>query len=116
MPLPSAHRAYGVREKLATYALAIDHPDGGPKARGFAVILGITEAHLNDLAEQLENRLTTAPVTAVRHNPPYGYLCEVLIPIRGVDRYRTRHRTVVTSWELRVSGGRPRLVTIYIKD
>src|SRR5680860_425924 len=57
-PLPSAHLAYGVREKLATYAFAIEHPDGGPKARGFAVILGITAAHLDHLAEQLEARLS----------------------------------------------------------
>jgi hypothetical protein len=33
--LPRAAEAYGVRRKLATYALDITHKDGGPKAQGF---------------------------------------------------------------------------------
>jgi hypothetical protein len=41
--LPRAEEATGVRYKLATYSLAIDHRDGGPKAQAFAAILGISQ-------------------------------------------------------------------------
>jgi mannose-6-phosphate isomerase-like protein (cupin superfamily) len=40
--LPQAAQAIGVREKLATYTLDAEHEVAGPKARAFALILGIT--------------------------------------------------------------------------
>lgn len=41
-PLPWAAEAIGVRRKLVGYSLNSTHEDGGPKARGFELILGIT--------------------------------------------------------------------------
>jgi hypothetical protein len=52
--LPRAENAFGVREKLADYSLNRDHKDGGPKARGFELILGITISDLEHLAQAIE--------------------------------------------------------------
>ncbi len=41
-PLPRAADAIGVRRKLADYSLDVTHEYGGPKARGFSLILGVT--------------------------------------------------------------------------
>lgn len=40
-PLPRASDAHGITDKLAAYCLDLAHEVGGPKARGFAQILGI---------------------------------------------------------------------------
>jgi hypothetical protein len=39
---PRAEDAFGIQEKLAGYSLNPHHEDGGPKARSFGRILGIT--------------------------------------------------------------------------
>ena len=44
--LTRAEEASGVREKLSGYSLNTSHEDGGPKARGFELILGITIADI----------------------------------------------------------------------
>jgi hypothetical protein len=40
--LAGAAEAFGVRYKLETYSLDVNHKSGGPKAQGFERILGIT--------------------------------------------------------------------------
>jgi hypothetical protein len=52
----------------------------------------------------------------VRSKPPWGFGCEVLVPVRGVGISQGRARVVTTGWELRYVGDRPRLVTAYIED
>jgi len=47
--LPRAVYAFGTHVKLATYSLNVTHKDGGPKARGFEKILGITIEHIDYL-------------------------------------------------------------------
>lgn len=114
-PLPRAHLAFGVRHKLTTYALATKHPAGGPKARGFAAILSITIDDVDHLASEIAAGLLTCGVSGIRPNPPYGYLCAVRMPVRGLRRHRKRQVVVVTSWELPAEEAAPRLVTAYIK-
>ncbi len=53
--LPRAAEAFGVHVKLATYSLDVSHKKGGPKARGFERILGITI----DAIEYLEGAIYT---------------------------------------------------------
>ena len=114
-PLPRAELAFGVRHKLTTYALAPEHPAGGPKARGFATILSITAEDVDHLVTEVENGVLTCGVSAIRANPPYGYLCEVKVPVRGLRRHSERRVDVITSWELLAADTAPRLVTAYIK-
>lgn len=57
-----------------------------------------------------------AGVTAVRDKAPFGVLCEVRIPVRGVRERRDRIVEVTTSWELPTERDPPRLVTAYIKN
>lgn len=114
-PLPRAEIAFGIRSKLVAYSLAPDHPAGGPKARGFAVVLGITAEDVDHLVAEIEANLSACRVSAIRANPPYGYLCEVRVPVRGLGDLRERRVEVVTSWELLADDAAPRLVTAYIK-
>lgn len=114
-PLPRAHLAFGVRRKLTTYSLAPEHPAGGPKARGFKAILSITIDDVDHLASAIRDGVLTCGVSGIRPNPPYGYLCEVRMPVQGLGRHRERQAVVVTSWELPAPEAAPRLVTAYIK-
>jgi hypothetical protein len=45
---------------------------------------------------------------------PFGILCEVRVPVRGLLERSDRIVAVTTSWELRDADDRPRLVTAYI--
>jgi Domain of unknown function (DUF6883) len=113
-PLPRASEAHGIREKLAAYCLDLEHEVGGAKARGFAQILGIGIADIAYLVQALHTGVREAPVTDVRDNAPYGMLCEVRIPVRGLGNRAARVELVTTSWELRDPDASPRLVTAYI--
>ena len=74
--LPRAAEAFGITEKLVTYSLNIDHPDGGPKARGFEQTLGITLADVDHLAKTLRREVLDAVITNVRDNAPFGFVVE----------------------------------------
>jgi hypothetical protein len=113
--LPRGAEAEGVHRKLATYSLARGHEDGGPKAYLFARLLGITHEHVDHLAEQILASVLRRPITRVRRKPPWGVGCEVVVPVIGVGIHERRVIAVTTAWELRYVGGRPRLVTAYIK-
>jgi Domain of unknown function (DUF6883) len=105
-----------VREKLVGYSLDVTHDDGGPKARGFERILGITIVDLEYLAERIEQGVLDIAISEVRDNTPYGFTCEVLVPIRGLGDRSGRVVAVITAWELTVAGAAPRLVNAYIRD
>jgi hypothetical protein len=61
--LPRGAEAFGVRYKLATYSLDITNDDGGPKARGFELILGITIDAIDYLEAQILARVLDTPVS-----------------------------------------------------
>jgi len=113
-PLPRADEAFGITEKLAAYCLNLGHEIGAPKAQGFRRILGIESADVEYLADVLQAGVLQASVTSVRDNAPFGVLCEVRIPVAGLNEHRNRMATVPTSWELRQPGEPPRLVTACI--
>lgn len=113
--IPNARDAYGVRDKLATYSLDVRHRIGGPKAQLFRLVLGITlEDDLDYLTAAILEGVRRHPITLVRPNPPWGFNSNVLIPIAGVRDREGRTADVLTSWQLRHEGDRPRLVTAYL--
>jgi hypothetical protein len=113
--LPRVDDAFGLRYKLATYSLDITHDSGGPKARGFERILGITIEAIDYLEAQIMARLRDAPISEVRDRSPYGISCVVEIPIRGIGGKANRVVNVRTVWIIRIPGDAPRLVTAYPK-
>jgi hypothetical protein len=84
--LPRAAEAFGVRYKLATYSLDIAHEKGGPKARGFELILGITIEAIDYLEAQIMARILDTPVSEVRDNLPHGINNVVDIQVRESAR------------------------------
>lgn len=113
--LPRAADAFGVREKLASYSLDPRHAVGGPKARGFERILGITVETIEYLVEEILAGILDAPVCAARSNPPFGINCAVELPIAGIGLHSQRTAIVRTIWELAEADAAPRLVSAYIK-
>ncbi len=111
---PRANEAYGIEAKVTAYCLNLDHEVGGPKAQGFLRILGIGLEDADHLAAELRDGLRVARISDVRDNTPFGILCEVRVPVRGLRERRDRIVAVTTSWELRDADDRPRLVTAYI--
>jgi hypothetical protein len=105
----------GVHHKLMAYSLNEAHTIGGPKARGFRAILGITPADLDYLVRAIEIGVRKSAIIAIRDNQPYGLMCEVAIPIRGVRTQARRLVPVTTAWQVLHSTARPRLVSAYIR-
>jgi uncharacterized protein DUF6883 len=112
--LPRAEEAFGVREKLATYSLSLDHHRGGSKARGFEAVLGISMASVDHLEAEIQTGILKTPITAIRKNPPHGINCVVDFPIRGVGKRSAIAEQVRTVWLVRREAP-PRLVSAYLK-
>ena len=69
--LSNAREACGVRDKLAPYSLDARHRVGGPKARLFRLVLGITlEDDLDYLTAAILEGVRRHRITLVRPNPP----------------------------------------------
>jgi hypothetical protein len=112
--LPRAAEAFGVRYKLATYSLDIAHKRGGPKARGFDLILGITIDTIEYLETQILAHILDTPVREVHENAPWGIKCVVIVPVRGLGEKSGRVVDVTTVWQFDEPGVPPRLVNAYI--
>jgi hypothetical protein len=102
-----------VREKLASYVLDTEHEVAGPKARGFALILGITLRDLGHLEAEIRAGILNRSISSVRDNPPHGTNCVVEVPVHGVRDKRERIVNVRTVWELTGRETPPRLVSAY---
>jgi hypothetical protein len=111
--LPRAEHAFGVREKLASYCLNMEHDKGGPKARGFAAILGITHDSIDYLEAEIRAGIQRHPIKAVADNHPYGWKCVVEFPLHGVGSYSERVVNLRTVWELAAPHLPPRLVNAF---
>jgi hypothetical protein len=109
--LPRAAEAFGLRYKLETYSLDVAHEKGGPKARGFEQILGITIDAIDYLEAQILARIQDTPVSEARPNPPHGINYVVDIQVRGIGAKADRVITVRTVWIISDPGDPPRLVT-----
>jgi hypothetical protein len=113
--LPRAPDAIGVRYKLETYSLDVTHKDGGPKARGFELILGITIDAIEYLEAQILARILDTPVHEVRDNAPYGIKCTIDMPISGIGAKADRIINVRTVWAFDRPDAPPRLASAYPK-
>jgi hypothetical protein len=109
--LPRADEAEIPEDKLRGYALALEHPTGGHKARVFASALGIEQSDWTFLRDQILDRVVDCPVTAIRPKPPYGMEYEVRVDVDG--RNGETHR-IITGW-LVAGEEPPRLITAYVE-
>ena len=113
--LPHREAAFGVHDKLATYSLDVTHEDGGAKARGFALILGIAIEDVDYLEAAILDGIQTATIGSVRASPPHGVICVVDTPVRGLNEKKARVIKVRTAWLIVDASTPPRLVTAYLK-
>ncbi len=113
--LPRGAEAFGVRYKLDTYSLDPTHKRGGPKARGFELILGITIDAIDYLEAQILARVLDTPVSTIEDNPPYGINCVVDMLIGGIGAKADRIVNVRTVWTFDQPGASPRLLSAYPK-
>lgn len=113
-PLPRAAEATGLRRKLMTYSLDVTHQDGGPKARGFERILGITTADIDYLEGAILTGILLVALVAVRETS-WGAQCLVMTPLRGRRDKQDRIVNLRTVWEIADRAAPPRLVNAYLK-
>jgi hypothetical protein len=95
--------------------LDLTHKRGGPKARGFELILGITIDGIEYLEAQILTRILDTPVHEVRDNTPYGVTCTVDIQVSGIGAKASRIVNVRTVWAYDLPDAPPRLVNAYPK-
>jgi hypothetical protein len=113
--LPRADEPLGVRDKLTRYSLNRRHHSGGPKARAFELILGITPVSIEYLAAEIELGILGAPIIEVRPGRPSGFDCAVDFQVRGLGSKRRRLVRVRTAWHLAVPLSPPHLTSAYVK-
>jgi hypothetical protein len=113
--LPRASEAFGVHDKLARYSLDLTNQVGGPKAKGFERILGITIDAIDHLETQILARICDTPVSVARDNLSRGLNCVVDMPIRGIEAKAHRVCNVRTAWTFDHPDSPPRLVSAYPK-
>lgn len=102
--LPNAANAVILKQKLAGYCLNLEHGDGGPKARAFRDVLGISANDWAYLRDQILAGVREASVTGRRERT-----LEVFVEVVGLNGAMA---TVKTGWEMR--DGKPHLVTAFI--
>ncbi len=95
--LPRVEGAVGIRRKLTEYSLNTTHPDGGPKARGIAIILGITSADIGYLEAGIRAEIREAPIATVWRDSPYGVKCVVEFPLQGLGDKSARKVNLSTT-------------------
>jgi hypothetical protein len=113
--LPRGTEAFGVRYKLEMYSLDVAHEKGGPKARGFKLILGITIDEIDYLEAQILARVLDTPVSTIEDNAPYGVNCVVDMLIGGIGAKADRVANVRTVWTFDRPSAPPRLLSAYPK-
>lgn len=104
-----------MRDKLVRYSLDPTHVVGGPKARAFERILGITLTDLDYLEAAIREAILTARVSEIRGQTQYGLQCGVRIGIRGLGAKRGRTVTAITAWEFAHPDAPPRMTNAYLR-
>jgi hypothetical protein len=109
-PIPGAADAVIPEKKLREYALNLDHPDGGPKARAFLEILGIKADDWRYLALQLEHGVREAPAFRSVSRNDYGVRFDVITAVKGRNGVI---KPVLSAW-IALLGRPPSLTTTYL--
>ena len=111
-PLKNWDKAFGIKEKLITYALKKDHPVGGNKAIIFESVLGYNMENVDALLSELRNNLPLFRGN-LRDSDQYGVKYNVLVLLDGINGKRA---PVLTGWIYEKGSDNPRMVTICVKD
>jgi hypothetical protein len=106
----------GIEEKLRRYSLVLEHKVGGPKAKGFLEMLGISLASIDYLAQEIRVGIAHTPISGVRLDGPEEASCLVQFLIAGPGRYSHRTASIRTAWKVEGPSARPRMVTAYPRD
>jgi hypothetical protein len=112
---PRCDEPIGIEEKLRNYSLAHDHDEGGPKANGFVVILGIDLDAIDYLAREIRAGILATPIRVLRPEGPVVARCTVQFQIAGIGRYSRRKAWLRTGWRLAGPEARPLLSTAFLR-
>ncbi len=104
-----------MRHKLATYSLNINHRDGGPKAKGFVMVLGITIESIAHLESKIHRGIRVALIKEVVPSADRGLKCVLEFPVRGAGAHANRRVNLRTIWHFSNALAAPRLVTAFLK-
>ncbi len=109
MKVPGAKDAVVDLAKLRDYCLNLAHPRGRHKARVFASVLGLNQAHAEELRAALLCAVRTAPA-ATRGADLYGtrYMVDFEFSSRG------RTATIRSVWIVLAGEVAPRLTTCFV--
>lgn len=110
-PLPNLENAKIDPRKLIDYALNLDHPVGGNKARVFDSALGYNKSNADELMNQVYEKLKCSE-SVLGKGDQYGQRYTVDMQITGPNGNTT---TVRTGWILRLGSTKPEMTTIYVK-
>lgn len=108
--LPGAEDAVIPPEKLHGYALNLDHPNGGPKARNFRDLLGIVASDWRFLAEQLRRGVLRVPAFRSVSRTNFGVRFDVITVVKGRNG---AIKPVLSAWIVRPDEP-PTLTTTFI--
>lgn len=109
MKLPNADLAVVDLKKLREYCLNPVHPRGRHKASLFAIALGFTLAHAEQLQNALFNAARTSEAISVGTDD-YGHRYAIDSRIEGP----TGSAVVRSLWIIRQGENFPRLITCYV--
>lgn len=109
MKLPNPERAVIDRQKLSTYCLNPEHPDGRHKARVFKSALGIGLDEVEELEQVLLCAIQIHDALPTRRNQ-YGQKYIVDFTMTRLDK----QVVVRSAWIVRDTEDFPRLVTCYV--
>ncbi|HEY6730856.1 MAG TPA: hypothetical protein VI039_07520 [Solirubrobacterales bacterium] len=112
--LPRVGEATGIREKLIGYSLNPDHREGGAKAHGFFLMLGIDRASVDHLESEIRRGIGRAPIASFSVTA-FGYRCVVEFFVQGVGHRAGRLVRLRTVWQLASPHAPPRLLTAFLK-
>ena len=112
MKIPNGDRAVVAIEKLTEYALNPDHPTGGPKARVFRAVLGITIEHAELLQDALLEAARSSENAFFRQRRNFGDQYEIVFVMEGPNG---NHSEVTSGWQIDTDSDYPRLTSCYIR-
>lgn len=110
-PLPNIEKAKIDPRKLTDYALNLEHPVGGNKAKVFESALGYNKLNANGLIDQIYEKLGSSE-SVLGKVDQYGQRYTVDIQITGPN---SNTATVRTGWILKPNSTIPEMTTIYVK-
>lgn len=110
--VPNAFESVEIdKDKLYKYALNIDHPVGGPKAKNFKKVLGLISDDWEYLKSEIENGIAKAPLYKT-YVSNFGIQYYALLPVTGKNGNTA---LVLTAWIIKENGN-AFLTSVYIAN